>query len=37
MLVIPVFVSSILIESNVMPEVVALEDPVVRNHPIVGW
>jgi hypothetical protein len=31
------FVSSILVVTNVMPEVVALEDPMVRNHPIVGW
>ena len=37
MLVVSVFVASILIETNVLPEVVALEDPMVRNHPIIGW
>jgi hypothetical protein len=37
MLVVSVFVSSVFVETNVIPEVIALEDPMMRNHPIVGW
>ena len=37
MLVVSEFVSSILVETNVLPEVVALKGPMVQNHPIVGW